>query len=110
MTLASALEWVAYLILFGIAVLAYYTARSVQLPIATSDRGSLTGSTLMYDEDKAYTGEEIRLPDEEIRELLEGAGYTIAPLRRLRLEITSGTWIIFCLVLVAVVLSIVRWL
>jgi hypothetical protein len=33
MTLASALEWVAYLILFGIAMLAYYTA---QWPIATS--------------------------------------------------------------------------
>jgi hypothetical protein len=65
---------------------------------------------LMDDEDKAYTGEEIRAPDEEIRELLEDAGYTIAPLRRLQLEITSGTWIIFCLVLVAVVLSIVRWL
>jgi hypothetical protein len=107
MTLASALEWVAYLILFGIAMLAYYTA---QWPIATSDRGSLTGSMLMDDEDKAYAGEEMRVPDEEIRELLEGAGYTIAPLRRLQLEITSGTWIILCLVLVAVVLSIVRWL
>jgi hypothetical protein len=106
MTLASALEWVAYLILFGIAVLAYYTIK----PIATSDRGSLTGSMLMDDEDKAYTSEEIRVSDEGIRELLENAGYTIAPLRRLQLEITSGTWIILCLVLVAVVLSIVRWL
>jgi hypothetical protein len=59
---------------------------------------------LMDDEDKAYTG------DEEIRELLEDAGYTIAPLRRLQLEITAGTWIILCLVLVAVVLTIFRWL
>ena len=57
----------------------------------------------MDDEDKAYTG------DEEIRELLEDAGYTIAPLRRLQLEITAGSWIILCLVLVAVVLTIVRW-
>jgi hypothetical protein len=59
---------------------------------------------LMDDEDEAYTG------DEEIRELLEDAGYTIAPLRRLQLEITAGSWIILCLVLVAVVLTIVRWL
>ena len=59
---------------------------------------------LMDDEDKAYTG------DEEIRELLEDAGYTIAPLRRLQLEITAGSWIILCLVLVAVVLTIVSWL
>jgi hypothetical protein len=58
----------------------------------------------MVDEDKAYTG------DEERRELLEDAGYTIAPLRRLRLEIIAGAWIILCLVLVAVVLTIVRWL
>jgi hypothetical protein len=78
MTLVSALERVAYLILFGIAVLAYYTA-GVQWPIATSARGSLTGSMLMDDEDRAYTGGEIRLPDEEIHELLEDAGYTIAP-------------------------------
>jgi hypothetical protein len=59
---------------------------------------------LMDDEDKAYTD------DEEIRELLEDAGYTIAPLRRLQLEITAGSWIILCLVLAAVVLTIVRWL
>jgi hypothetical protein len=59
---------------------------------------------LMDDEDEAYTG------DEEIRELLEDAGYTIAPLRRLQLEITAGSWIILCSVLVAVVLTIVRWL
>ena len=59
---------------------------------------------LMDDEDKAYTG------DEEIRELLEDAAYTIAPLRRLQLEITAGSWIILCLVLVAIVLTIVRWL
>jgi hypothetical protein len=58
----------------------------------------------MDDEDEAYTG------DEEIRELLEDAGYTIAPLRRLQLEITAGSWIILCSVLVAVVLAIVRWL
>jgi hypothetical protein len=58
----------------------------------------------MDDEDKADTG------DEEVRELLEDAGYTIAPLRRLQLEIIAGTWIILCLILVAVVLTIVRWL
>jgi predicted anti-sigma-YlaC factor YlaD len=65
--------------------------------------------TVADDEDKANTGEEERVLLEE-RELLEDAGYTIAPLRRLQLEITAGTWIILCLVLVAVVLTIVRWL
>jgi hypothetical protein len=71
--------------------------------------------TVADNEDKANTGEEEpKLLEKrellEERELLEDAGYTIAPLRRLQLEITAGTLIILCLVLLAVVLSIVRWL
>jgi hypothetical protein len=56
--------------------------------------------TAADDEDKANTGEEEpKLLEKrellEERELLEDAGYTIAPLRRLQLEITAGTLIIF---------------
>jgi hypothetical protein len=81
-----------------------YIGREVAVSVTAAD-----------DEDKANTGqEEPKLLEKrellEERELLEDAGYTISPLRRLQLEIAAGTWIILCLVLLAVVLSIVRWL